>query len=267
MEKIKETNNYCLFTNFDWNRELNQSKITKIAESMNKFGWIGAPVYVNSDYRVWDGQHRIAAAEIVGIPVKYVITDTYEPEMVSIANSTASVWKLKDYVHFYAARGNKSYHLVEKLCIKYPFGAEKIIRALNKQRDFEAIKSGAFVATEEDFMRADAKLRKIMTLHDAFHNGFLNVKYTACLFIVENYDDDVVNELVKVIQNTRRDAINSEDTQTLMNCLEEIYNKRKKEHKRVYFGEDYKHSRVGKMVEVRRQKYNGRYHKTAPLFA
>ena len=49
------------------------------------------------------------------------------------------------------------------------------------------------------------------------------------------------------------------DTQTLMNCLENVYNRKKRVENKVYFGEDFKHSACGKGNFTRRMKYDGQY--------
>jgi hypothetical protein len=55
---------------------------------------------------VSDGQHRLAAAELLGIPVHYVIEETaVDPASIP----SQKKWDTKDYINRHAASGNEAY--------------------------------------------------------------------------------------------------------------------------------------------------------------
>jgi ParB-like chromosome segregation protein Spo0J len=78
MKKIVNTRNYRLFERDSGeNRPLDIKKHKKLMESMKKYGFLEVfPVVVTRNggdkLIVKDGQHRIAIAEALGLPVYYV---------------------------------------------------------------------------------------------------------------------------------------------------------------------------------------------------
>lgn len=111
---MKTTKDYNLFGTVRGNRpvELRGPRAKALALSMAEHGWLDAyPLMAqkNSSARlkVIDGQHRLAIAKDLRLPVKYVI----EKKLIDMAiiNSTSKTWTMVDYVHRYAAQGNKNY--------------------------------------------------------------------------------------------------------------------------------------------------------------
>jgi len=111
--KINKTKDYSKFKSDPFNREVSDTRrVQKIAESMEKFGWIPSfPINVKKDgphFIVRDGQHRLRAAQSIGIDILYVVDES----AIDIAevNSTQKNWSVSDYVGSYAARGNPDYN-------------------------------------------------------------------------------------------------------------------------------------------------------------
>lgn len=112
-KKILSTKNYRLFQNNNGeNRPLDVNRHRKLLGSMKKYGFLEVfPIIVtrNGDdhFIVKDGQHRLAFAESLGLPVYYV-EDSTDFDVATI-NSTSKVWNLGDYAQKYASNGIKSY--------------------------------------------------------------------------------------------------------------------------------------------------------------
>ena len=115
LKKIMTTKNYRLFhRHSDDNRPLDLKKHKKLIESMKRYGFLRCfPIVVYREKKngdrliVKDGQHRLAIAETLGLPVYWV-----EEEIdfdVAFINGTPKGWELRDYAQKYATNGVKAY--------------------------------------------------------------------------------------------------------------------------------------------------------------
>ena len=110
--KITATKNYRLFHRSDENRALNLKKHKKLYESMRLYGFLPSfPIVCYRDAKgnlvVKDGQHRLAIAEELGLPVYYV-EESIDFD-VAVVNCTPKGWTLVDYAQKFAANGVSSY--------------------------------------------------------------------------------------------------------------------------------------------------------------
>lgn len=109
---VQTTSDYGMFGKFSGNRPTNESHIRKIAASMSAFGWIEAyPMHVvnlGGKLSIVDGQHRFEAAQRLGIPVRFVVTECHNVDVAKI-NGTQFKWSPDDYVRKFVSEGNKHY--------------------------------------------------------------------------------------------------------------------------------------------------------------
>jgi hypothetical protein len=110
--KITATKNYRLFARSEDNRNLDLRKHKKLYDSMKEYGFLACfPVVVVRDAKgglvVKDGQHRVAIAEELQLPVYYV-EETVDFD-VALVNSTPKGWTLRDYAEKWAEHGVAAY--------------------------------------------------------------------------------------------------------------------------------------------------------------
>lgn len=111
--KISTTKNYRLFERHSSeNRPTDITKHRKLEKSMKLYGFLKCyPIVVVRNDKgqliVKDGQHRLLIAEMLGLAVHF-IEETVDFD-VAVVNSTALVWKLRDYAQKHAANGLKAY--------------------------------------------------------------------------------------------------------------------------------------------------------------
>lgn len=109
--KVNVTKNYRLFGRSAENRPLDMKAHKKLEQSMKQYGFLSCfPIVCYRDGKgliVKDGQHRLAIAETLGLPVYWMEEETDFD--VAIINCTPKTWKLKDYAQKYAAQGKESY--------------------------------------------------------------------------------------------------------------------------------------------------------------
>jgi len=119
--KIYYEKNYSKFTFLDDNRDIRESHVDKLAESISKKGQL-TNVIVNEKMEVIEGQHRVKACEKLGVPVAYAIIPGASSKDVAIMNNTQKGWKSRDYLkHFSHSNHHNSseYKKVQKFFEEY----------------------------------------------------------------------------------------------------------------------------------------------------
>ena len=72
--EIFETKDYSIFKEHRDNRVINESHIKKLSEKMKTHGWLPTSrVVINEKGELIDGHHRVRAAVIAKVPVRYSI--------------------------------------------------------------------------------------------------------------------------------------------------------------------------------------------------
>lgn len=101
-EKIKifKTSDYSIFGVNKHNRAVDETHVKRVVKSMRENGFNpDFPILVNkSDMTVIDGQHRLAAAKILRIPVYFKFAmEEYTAAAIMEINSTSKKWSWLDF--------------------------------------------------------------------------------------------------------------------------------------------------------------------------
>jgi len=117
--KVQATKNYRLFGRNAENRALNLKKHKRLYWSMKTYGFLKSfPICCirdeNKHLIVKDGQHRLAIAEELGLPV-YWIEEEVDFDVAKI-NSTPIIWHPRDYAEKYATQGLAAYREGLEFC-------------------------------------------------------------------------------------------------------------------------------------------------------
>lgn len=104
-KKINVTKNYRLFTLSKENRIVNVKKHKPLRKSMQQCGFLSCfPIVCTRDENkhlvIKDGQHRLAIAEELGLPVYWCEEET--PFNIAIINCTSVGWGPQDHAEKYA---------------------------------------------------------------------------------------------------------------------------------------------------------------------
>ena len=182
MEKrmiVRKTMNYDLFNLIYDNREIKMSGRSDLRESMRRQGFIPSLHAIvregeNGKYDVLDGQHRIAIAKKLGLPVYYVVEDL--DINVAEINSTSVRWSLSDYLHRYLHHD--------------PHGDYAEVQRYVEQFGLTIGQAAFLLAGKRSFGKVS---------HD-FKSGYYQVKdnktawKAACLFcVIRNLSDNVIS--------------------------------------------------------------------------
>lgn len=113
---IHETTNYDQFKKLPYNREVFQTRINALVCSLHQKNKLKQnPIIVDSDMNIIDGQHRLGAAQCMGVPIYYIIDDEFQEEDMIILNTTRINWSLLDFSRYYASKNNENYIFLTKL--------------------------------------------------------------------------------------------------------------------------------------------------------
>ncbi|WP_143463741.1 ParB N-terminal domain-containing protein [Levilactobacillus enshiensis] len=103
--EVFKTDDYSLFKLSKFNRTV---ILRKAMIEQAKEGLI-APIVVNENFVVIDGQHRLAASKVAKVPVEYIVKPGLGKNDIVRMNTIQRKWSLEDYVDAFANQGNPTY--------------------------------------------------------------------------------------------------------------------------------------------------------------
>lgn len=107
--KVMETDNYSQFKKLLGNREVTQSRINTIKESILRIGYQPSPILVNEKKEVIDGQGRLAACEKLNLPIYFIEKKGLTIDDCISMNKKMESWKIKNYINSYTERKFPAY--------------------------------------------------------------------------------------------------------------------------------------------------------------
>lgn len=120
--KILTTSDYDKFKTVEGNRDVNESHVRKIKQSLEEKNLLEYnPILVTKEMQIIDGQHRLEAARRLRIPVPYIIIPDADLTTIQQLNSNLRSWNAKDFAESYARLGKGSYIRLLKFCDEYDF--------------------------------------------------------------------------------------------------------------------------------------------------
>lgn len=118
---IQSTLDYALFSRIASNREINRNHLAKLKKNiLNKNLLDHFPIIIDKNMLIVDGQHRLAAAMELKLPIFYIISPNITKADIAMVNSTRKSWGAKDYISFYAREGNEDYAKLQLLMEQFP---------------------------------------------------------------------------------------------------------------------------------------------------
>lgn len=102
---VRKTSNYDLFKLSKFNRNvLIRQEMLDQAER----GFI-APIIVNENMVVIDGQHRLEASKRIGVPVSYIVINGLDKDDIVNMNTVQRKWGMANFIEAFANQGNPEY--------------------------------------------------------------------------------------------------------------------------------------------------------------
>ncbi len=258
MEKVGvvyRTNDYDGFKRLEGNRGDLVSRARKVTKSIEAVGWIPAPIVVNEKFEVIDGQARVEACKQLGHPIDFVVIPGIGYEECRHMNTSATIWKLIDYIESYAEKGNENYIYLRQLIKAYKkyFDITVIYNAATRKSDksTECLKDGTFKCGITEYNHAV----RLLEYEKQFVSLFSKMKgpkdyyFMALAFCYEHpdIDNNRMREKVEQLITELRPVVNIRGA---LEELEAVYNNRIRGNK-VYLKTDYLKCQEGKYVWYR----------------
>lgn len=267
---------YCVYTTRDYskfkrvigNRDIPESRINKIIDSIQKIGWIHNPIVVNENMEVIDGQGRLTALQRLKMPVEYIMAPGAGAKECVYMNMNIMNWRLSDFVKSYAEQGNENYKRMVNLMNNYANGNLDIISTAvyriskSKHRD---IKEGTLQLTEEQYKMAIPRLEFIEPLLNRINikklpGSFVTLMQTLIYYFdYSEVDKDRLAYCVeKYIYNATPWVLNTDCEKE----VENIYNYKMKWESKVSIAHLIKEERMRRQLEINKANQERAFERT-----
>lgn len=228
---IKSTMNYSMFTRSDRNRNTKFKKHRLLERSMKKHGFMECfPIVVfrheGVGLIVKEGQHRLALAQKLGLPVWYIETDR-DFDIAEI-NCTGRGWSIDDFAEMWANLGLEDYQTGIEFAKRHQISLGRSFALLAGTTGYGNIKdaftNGEFVIKDQDWADRVANLYSQMV---ALSKNLRNDHFLcACMAVcrVKGFDHD---RLVSGSEKCRDKLLSYSKSDSYLVMIEELYNFRR----------------------------------------
>lgn len=236
---VLQTRNYQLFKPATGNRQLYEPLIKRLAKEFRDRGFSDDfPILVRplgKEFVVIDGQHRLAAAALAGVGVKYKMTNENEASIPKL-NSVLKSWAIKDFVNYWAAHGRNPYQKVLELSSQFKMDVSTISvilsqKASNKGMSSGAIrerlKDGSFSFTPDDLENFHFTIEKVneirfaSPLYEEFHGSSPFIKAILRLVCASGYNHE---KMMNAIKHRQSLIVKCTSINGYIILLEQVYN-------------------------------------------
>lgn len=221
------TVNYSIFKEFSSNREVDKKHVNKLMVAINKRNLLHVnPIVVDEYMRVVDGQHRLAAAKELGVPIYYV-KDSINRLDISMLNSNQKNWTAMDYINFWTVEKNEAYLKLSGLINHYPDVAISALLTLSNgegKRDINQLREGHLDVSNIGHCREVCDL--CVELNKRFQKDFVfDSRFPLALSVVLNAENFKKETLFEKIAVSPREWVPCHTKKQYIEMIVEIYNR------------------------------------------
>lgn len=112
--QVYSTTDYDKFSFFDENRNINPSHVENLKKSIKTLGLLRAPILVNENFEIIEGQHRFEACKELDIPIEYIKGTGYNTEHIQALNNCVRKWTMDNFLELFCAKGYTEYLKLKK---------------------------------------------------------------------------------------------------------------------------------------------------------
>ena len=240
------TQDYELFGFIKGNREINQTNLNNIKESLSKQQILESAIIIGIDlksndgkpYKIIEGQHRYTACYELGLPVSFIIREGFDIDVmekslavVELLNTASKTWDITNFMNSKCILGVKPYMLYNQLFKKYnSFEHENILSILNKYKGdykyvwFQQFKDGELMFTDEMYEKVDKDLSILDSMVPSILNSGKRQYIKALTNIIYTPNLDIERLVDKVLKSGALPV-----SKTVDKCYEiivkDVYNK------------------------------------------
>lgn len=240
---ICESYDYEKFITINGNRVLNARNLQKIKDSISKT-YLIAPICVNKEWQIIDGQHRYEAAKALNFPIRYYMCKEYRLNEIQVLNANQSNWTNKDYLESYCELGFEEYLKVRNFLNQFKgIGLANALTLISKgalsSADVKSygsprkgtdikkntFREGTYKATDLSNGIQIAKDLMVLSKYlDFYKKRAFVIAFKKC-HVNENFNFGL---FLKKIEKFPSKAYDCPNTEHFINMIEELYNYRNK---------------------------------------
>lgn len=244
-DHVIRTNDYSVFKQMEGNREVSETRVRKIKESIEENGYIFSPIVCNEKMEIVDGQGRCEALKRLKMPVDYIVHPGLSVKDCIVMNRYQTKWTATDYIDSNAQLGNKNYINLGKLLERYKKLPLRVCISAcvdTVGMDTRKITNGQFECSDETYKQAVKILEYAEMFTPAMktmNKGNVAYMYTAIIFVYKHIPTVDKNKLHENFVK----YCNSDISETFVNVLgalkslNAMYNFRSRD--RAYFEKEY----------------------------
>lgn len=147
----QSTTDYALFRSITSNREVNEPHVRKLIANISKENLLHLrPIDVTEKFEVVDGQHRLEAAERLGVPIYYQLSPALNQNHIAVLNSVSRSWTGLDYLNHFTVEGREHYQRISKFLQQNPkFALDSVLNllSLDSRGNTQVFRAGDYKVT------------------------------------------------------------------------------------------------------------------------
>ena len=149
-----ETSEYEIFNLLPFNRDVDQAHVRSLVESMTKNGFKGVVQIIETSFidggatklYILDGQHRVAAAKLANLPVRFELTKCETKretvELISEMNNSSKSWGTSIFLNVWKGLGIEEYMMLDKAKSDTGFQITPLIEVFTGESKMKAFRKG-----------------------------------------------------------------------------------------------------------------------------
>lgn len=230
------TKDYSIFKTHPVNRMIRYSKVQELVKLMEIRGWLqGSIVVVDKDYVIINGQHRVEAARITGVPVDFVqLPIVATAELIRENNLHHMSWSLEDTMGGFVAEGNPDYIELDEFRKRFPeirfTDAMMIAKTSTRSAYRKELENGTFKMKDPELSEEWAKRVQMFKPYVPTYNARSFVRSLTKMFVNPDFNFDYFMMKVRRYPYMIMDY---KQVDRNLEMFEQIYNKGNRKDKRV----------------------------------
>jgi hypothetical protein len=225
-KEVYSTTDYSFFKQITSNRELDERHVSKLVRAISQKNMLHLnPIILNYKNEVIDGQHRLAAAEKLGVKVFYVIDELIDKKDIASLNSNSKNWKVSDYINYWTIEKAPGFDKLSHFLYEYPkipASSALILLSMDGKRDTSGLKNGHIDVS--NYNHALMIANALVVLYNDYDFVFERNFILALKSCFDENPDFSFETLQKKISLQPRSFVTCRTVKQYLEMIEEIYN-------------------------------------------
>lgn len=169
-----ESTDYSIFKLLPFNREVDKAHVKTLVESMRLHGFKGVSQIIRTkiidgteQFYIVDGQHRIAAAKQLGLPIRFELTELNTKketaDFIAELNTSAKSWGTSNFLSVWSSLQIEEYVKLAKVQKETGFQITPLLEAYLFTSNQVDYRKGRMVFTNEEL--SDSIVRQMIELN------------------------------------------------------------------------------------------------------